>query len=341
MVTVRDRGQLLLTTAVVLALIILSLTVLLNAAATTDIRSPDDPATDLVETDRLAQDIEYGSAGLVGQLQGVTRFSSNASLQTTINESFEAYTDILYESAGDRRATHVTLDGAQITQHGTYVADPDLESNLTDADNSTTLIKLDPDDDTAPLAGMRLSLAVDSLENTTETAFQIRIHGDDSAIALAMLSSDGGSVTIAFDTYDPANESDEPDFSNATTHQCEADTYADIDLTRYNRTSATCHVNPFDQIDPIDTDEYGLVFVNPANATGGYHYVVGTTLSEADTRYDAYNETTADGPYIAPIAWSVEVSLTQLAVASERQHVTDLVIYDYRHTAGFLEVPWA
>lgn len=338
MVTSRQRGQLLLTTAVVLALIILSLTVLLNAAATTDIRSPDDPATDLVETDRLSQDIEYGSAGLIGQLQGSNRFSSNASLQTAINKSIKAYADILYESAGDRRATHVTLAGAQITQHGTYVADPDRESNLTDGDNSTRLIKLDPAGDTAPLAGMRLSLAVDSLENTTETAFQIRIHGDGAALALAFLSTESGSMTITYDTYDPT---DEPDFGDADSHICEAETYGDIDLTRYNRTDAACHVDPFEHIDPIDTDEYGLVFVNPANATGGYHYVVGTTLSAADTRYETYNDTTTDEPYIAPIAWSVEISLTQLAVASERQSLTDLEIYDYRHTAGFLEVPWA
>lgn len=325
---VTHRGQLMLTTAVIIAMVILGAAVLLTAAATTDVRSPDDPTTDIVEADRLAQDIERGGAGLAGQVNAMGPFDSEAVLQATLNDSFEAYGDLLFEAAGDRRATLLELDGGTVVQSGAYLADPNRSTALAGGD------VVDPDTP-APLAALQLSLNVSDLDALPENSFQLRVHGPERTTAIAV-TEQGGDVMLYRDTYDPAVVS-EPTFDSPPT-ACAAGAFVGIDLTRGNQTASSCHVNPFDTLE-LDGDGLGLTVENPDGVAGGFHVAVG----HATDRFVAagYAEwPTDDEPFVSPIAWTVELSMSQWARASERHATVSVGVYDHPESAGYLEVPW-
>lgn len=334
MVREPSRGQLLLTTAVVLALIILGLTVLLNASVTTEIRSPDDPATDLAEADRLAQDIERGSTSLVVFQQNEGYYAERSALELAMNESFDVYGDILYETVGDRRATHVTLETITINQNGTYVADPDRETDLSPEESSGPTVLIDPNE-SAPLAALQLSLEVESLEDDPDDAFQVHFHGDDNISAIAIHAGDDDAVAISHDTYDIDGNAS---FTDSDEVSCEGDQYVDIDLTRYNRTDADCHVDLFAS---LEGDHFGLTFENPTSTKGGFHFVMGPGELGNETMFDAYDGDEPDGPFTAYAAWSVDLTISQLSQASDRHSSQEIEVYADPQASGSLEVPWA
>lgn len=324
-----DRGQVLLTTAVVLAMLVLGAALVLTAATTTDVRSPDDPTTDALEADRILGDIERGAGGLAGAINAEVP-PDTETLETSLASAFDRYDDRLYESLGDRRGTIVGLGSVSIEQAGTYVADPDLDTPL---ETNEAAFGTDSTE-RAAFAGLRVALERDTLPGTPEDSLQVRVNGTEQTRAIAMYA-DGDEVVVAVDTVDHGAQ---PDFAGGSSTVCGDDDVVEIDLSRTGVGAGDCHVDPFGALE-ADEDGYGLVFDDPdTDVHGGYHYVV--DLPTSAFTEDGFADEPASTAFATPIAWTVGFEVTQHARASE--HHTEVVseIYNTPVAVELLEVPW-
>lgn len=297
---VTDRGQLLLVTAVILAMIVLGMAVMLNSAVTTEVRSPDDPTTDVTEADRIAMDIERGSAGLVGQVNTeVVR--GNGDLTTSLESTFDAYADLVFETMGDRRATLTELSFGGVVEEGSYLADPDPDTTL--AEETITGM--------TAVAGLRMSLDLSDTERIV-----IDITGETQTTEVTVEHT-GSAVEIEVD--------------GAVVETCPLGGSTELDLTRHDRSGVGCHVNPFEAIDGDGENVTAIEISNPNDVAGAIQLVVDTSPSEL-----SINELDT-----TVIAWSVEIELSQWARASERHVTSTIEVYRHPHTIGAMEVPWA
>lgn len=327
-----DRAQLMLTTAVILAMIVLGVAVLLTAASTTEVRAPDDPTTDGIEAERIAADIERGSAGLAASVNGADRHASAAALAAELAAAFEPYEASLYESIGDRRATSIDLEAGAIDQLGAYLADPDLETPPSFGDEGLGV----DGDATMPMAAVRFALDADSLGSSPTSSIQLRFVGEDRVTTVAIYR-DGETTRLETSTDDRGDESIAFD---GEAFACGQSATVDVDLSRHGADGADCQFDPFASIEPVEGDEYGLVVENDAGVTGGYHLAVGEEPTAFAATHALVDTAGEDEPYAAYLAWSIELELSQWSRAGERHAQTSVVAATHPHAATVLEVPW-
>lgn len=338
-----DRGQLLLLTAVALAFVILGLAVLLNAAVTTDVRAPDDPAVDVVETDRLAADLDRGLIGLIARVNGGGTYPNEADLAGAADANLTRYMDVLFEAVGDRRGALVDLEVGEMST-GTLVIDANLSSRplLHDEAPSDRSIRVDPNDP-APIAGLQLAFTEAALENATD-ATGVLVYGDGACV-LVTVSIDGDNATVSKSTVDCID----PVHSDPAEEECAfTDGRVVVDLGPGTPTASTCSVDAFDAVDPIEApDAYGLAIHEPNATDAGYRFVVGDRTFEHVTdgepdgdAYVVYEDDDTPSPYIAPVVWSLPVEVTLHARASERTATTTFDLGDDPTLATHLEVAW-
>lgn len=323
-----DRGQVLLTTAVVLAMLVLGAALVLTAATTTDVRSPDDPTTDALEADRILGDIDRGAGGLAGAINAEVP-ADTETLEASLQSAFDRYDDRLYESLGDRRGTIVGLASVSIDHTGAYVADPDLDSPLQTNDAS---FGTDPSE-RAAIAGLHVGVNRTTLPGAPDESVQVRINGSEQTRAIAMYA-DGDEAVVAVDTVDHGAE---PDFDGASTTVCGDDAIVEIDLSRAGVGAGDCHIDPFEELEPDETG-YGLVFDAPDTVDGGYHYVV--DLPTAAFTDHGFADAPDEAAFATPIAWTVGFEVTQHARASEHRTEAVIEVYDTSVAVELLEVPW-
>lgn len=333
-----DRGQIMLVGAIAIAIMILGVGVLLNAAVTTEVRAPDDPATDLDEADRLAGELEAGIAGLAARANQDGRYA----VQTDVADAFDANLSVLmnysYLSVGQHRAT--LFDGSSSPgnlEYGRFVADGDRNSTLALNDDTGAGISVRVSDENATaIHGLSLSLEVDSLDNAQEP-FGVRVNGSADC-ALFRVEETGGEVNLS-EYAMSCNSTDIGDRDPVREVACDPGnaTYLRIDLGRVPSGAHDCHVDAFASVEPFEGSGYGLAFRNPDSASGGYRYLLGSTNLE---RQDQYADEPGDEPYAVPVLWSFELGFQQEARASTRSITTGIDVYRYPGTIYAMEVPW-
>ncbi len=311
-------------TAIVLAVIILGLATLLTTATITEVRSPDDPTTDVTELDRIALDIERGAAGLAGHINADGPHSSVEAVNTSLAASFDTYDSYLYEAMADRRATLGTIDFQEIVAVGSHLIDSN-RSNSIAFDGSDDAVIIDPAD-SAPLAFLELSVALDSLGETPEDTLEVVITGEDRTnhVLLYDQPTDGPTIELRDDTGE-----------SIETITCEGGPYLDLHLIELDGVSADCQLDPFTGLSPIDETGYGLTIRNGSTVSGGLQLIAGAPPE----RLDHIDETSTTGS-VSPIAWSIELGLTQSARAGERQVSTTIEVYNHPASIEASEVSW-
>lgn len=325
----RSRGQLLLISALALAMIIVGLAVLLNAAILTEVRAPDDPATDLVEADRLGDDIETGLAGVLAHANADGPYGNTASLNETVFEHLSTYEVAMFEAVGERRATLLTLG---ITEndftYGSYAADANRSSPVIFGDpNDTTWTWIDPDD-SAQIADLRFSFEVESINNTEiANAIAIELIGEETNTEYAVVYEENNASVV--------NRSD-----GSTVSTCEPEgDYVTVTFGPLPSEDTDCHVDGLTATSPAP-DGHGLKIHNAENATGGF--MLATEASpETLEGVDEYNPPSDDDPYVTPLIWSSEVRIEQRAHASERLVDRTVSVYEDPIHGTLLEVPWS
>lgn len=347
-----DRGQVLLIAAVTIALMLMGVAVLLNASVTTEVRAPDDPSTDIGESDRIAKDLERGLAGLVARVNAAGPYEGESAVNDTIAPNVSTFTDFFFEALGERRATLLDMSYEGVAEFGTYVADDDRTDDFTflsgdDAHNSVRINASEP----SQILGLVVSVDTSSVEDDARNATGIQLWGDTECHLYSVVSNGSETVDILNQSIEcNANKSDiETDPANTTVEATCTGTFATIDLGRTAppANNSTCYVDAFSSLEPIGDDTYGLSIRNENASLGGYHFLTdsrdfrGISDGSGDPGfYNDYDGPDTDAPYVAPIAWSVSIDVQQRARASEQSVSRDVAVYADPSSAAAMEVPW-
>ena len=335
-----DRGQLLLVSAIVLAMIIFGMAILLNAAVTTDVRAPDDPSTDITESERLGLDLETGVAGLGAHLNVDNLGQDESQLRGDFETNLIRFNNATFEAVGDRRATLSRLSFSDVTM-GTLVADGDRESDLTLADetNEDHSIRISEEDATV-IKGLVFSINT-SIEDI-EDAAGVQLWGEDECVLFSFVSTEDG-VTIYEQRFDSEDCDDENTIiePGEFVDQCEGDFARIVIGPDEPENEDFCYVDGFADLEPFEDGGYGLSIRNPEAAYGGYQFLIASDFySNADGYHDFDAEDT-EHPYVAPVIWSVDIDIDQRARASERSVTRTVDIYADREHIDLLGVPWS
>lgn len=329
----RERAQLLLVTAIIMAIIILGLAVLLNAAVTTDVRAPDDPSTDITESERLGLDFESGVAGLGAYINADGPWAGASELEDYIESNLTTFNDAMFEAVGDRRATLANIRFNDVS-FGTLVADGDRESDLAKDDEDRRVI-LD-ETDSAEVYGLTFSMNVSSLEDDVENATGVELRGADNCVLFSFINN-GTHVELVESDVECGTDN----ITNTTTvdsHEPEGNYTRFVIGQDQPVGDAALFADGFGDLEP-DGTVYGLSILNPAASKGGYRILVGTTDFEDKDYYDDF-EPEEDHPYVASLIWTVDIDVHQRARASERSVTRTVDIYPDEEYIRALGVPW-
>lgn len=345
----RERGQLLLVSAIVLAMIILGLAVLLNAAITAEVRAPDDPSTDITEAERLGLDLERSIADLGAYLNAEGPWEAESDLRTTLDRNISLFNNITFEAVGDRRATLATisLNDSRIS-FGTLVADGDRDADLTlDGEGAVNhSIRVDRPNATE-IRGLTLSLNASEVANETENATGVQLWGTDTDTCklYSFVANTSGGVDLVEQDINCTADNTAINAGNVV-DTCDGPFATVVIGPNAPNASSTCYADGFADVEPIDGDGYGLSIRNPAATSGGYQYLVGTRSFPGVVdgapydSYAVYDPDSTSHPYVAPLVWTIGVDITQQARASERYVTRGIDVYADPANAEVLENPW-
>ena len=333
-----DRGQLLLVSAIVLAMIIFGMAILLNAAVTTDVRAPDDPSTDITESERLGLDLETGVAGLGAHLNVDNLGQDESQLRGDFETNLIRFNNATFEAVGDRRATLSRLSFSDVTM-GTLVADGDRESDLTLADetNENHSIRISEEDATV-IKGLVFS--INTSREDVKDAAGVQLWGEDECVLFSFVSTVDGVAIYEQEIGDcEIDNADLEDGKEITT--CDGDFARIVIGPDEPENEDFCYVDGFADLEPFEDGGYGLSIRNPEAADGGYQFLIASDFySNADGYHDFDAEDT-EHPYVAPVIWSVDIDIDQRARASERSVTRTVDIYADREHIDLLGVPWS
>lgn len=347
---VGDRGQVLLITAITLSFILIGLAVLLNAGITTEVRSPDDPSTDIGESQRIADDLDQGLAGLVAHVNARGPYDDRTAVNDTVAANVSTFGDFWFEALGERRATLLDLDYGDVTDYGTYVADGDRAADFRLRNESDVHHSVRIDDDApARVYGLLVSVDTSTLAADERNATGIQVWGATGCHLYSLVENGTDGVDVRNQSVDcEGNETAidvAPDTSLVAT--CNG-TFATVDFGRSDPgNESVCHVDAFGSLRAIGDGAYGLSIRNPAASDGGYHFLTNATTFEGVTDLTAdpefYHNASDPGddyPRISPVAWTVSIDVEQRARASIRDVSRAVDVYATADNARAQEVPW-
>lgn len=348
-----DRGQVLLIAAITLAVVVLGVAVLLNAAVTTEVRAPDDPATDLDEADRVAGDIETGLAGVAARINAEGTYDDEDPLEDAFDANVSTFATYTALSMGHHRASMVNLSSANVT-FGTYVADGDRTTDLRFAQGNVSNHSIRvSESDATEILGLTTSLnktEINRQNGPNETVgFQFRGANDTCNLYSIETGSTRNDITVDVrEGIDCEEDTDSLDnYTGTVAAECTLDNeteYARIEFRERPTSDDVCHVDPFADLDPVDGDGYGFSIRNPTSVSGGYGYLLGTRdfrgVDDGTVDDDVYWDSPDDHPYAVPVVWSFEVTLDQDARASSRVVTSTVPVYDDPDNVDGMGVPW-
>lgn len=288
-----DRGQLLLVTALSLAILFVTLALILNTAIYTEnlaTRSGDiGGATDAVRYQDAARD---GIGGVI-EFANANNNTSHSTLQSNLStgvDSFRNYSARLFAS-GDR-AVEVTLEDSA---DGTRIEQSDESRNFTNRSGVTNWILVENVENTREV---RFHVFSNLLEDLGLTPFRMILAGPTDTWELTVSDPTGTSIEIEID-------------SPSGTDTCStSDSDAWINVTDGTFAGESC--DPLDSFgDGIGTP-YDIRFENSEDASGTYTMIVdNASLSndvEAGTNTHLY-EDGAGQPFAAHAIYSANVTV--------------------------------
>ncbi|MFP4590707.1 MAG: hypothetical protein ACLFM8_04500 [Halobacteriales archaeon] len=345
-----DRGQMLLLAAITLAVVLLGMAVLLNAAVTTEVRAPDDPSTDLDEAERIASDVEAGLSGLAARINLDGQHAQNAALTDAFEANDSTFANYVEMSMGRHRASLLDHSFANVTL-GAYVADGDRTTDLrfrtgSPSDHSTRVDR----SDATTIRGMTFSLNKTEIRRSTvdDVAVGFQFWGDsDCQLFTVEAPTVTNNVTVQKQDIDctAPNSAIENSTSSDTTEvaECSLDDstqFARVEFREEPTSDDVCHVDPFVDLDPVDGSGYGFSIRNPTSVEGGYSYLLGSQTFRGYGDDDYYADSPDDDPYALPVVWSFDLTLEQRARASSRSVTSPVVVYDDPDNVAAMGVPW-
>lgn len=338
MVTPRDdRGQILLIAALTIAITLLGVTVLLNASVITEVRAPDDPATDLEEAERLSDDVEAGLAGLAARLNQERRYNGDAALTSALESNVSTFFDYATLSIGQHRATMLDPNSTPTdVQIGTYVADGNLSSTLALPDEDADVNVSDRVTPEAPIYGLSLSLNSTYLTTGQDDHVGIELRGADGECRLYRLEPTA-SDEVEIVEYDISCGDPPAGSAGTRIETCDPDVFPNtrFDFGRVAGDAEACHVNLLDRVPGVDGTAHELAFHNPGVVEGGYRYVTGADITDP-----VYDPPSGSSPYVTPVVHAFDVTLEQRARASRRTVETTVTVHRHHGAPYAMGVPW-
>lgn len=298
-----DRGQLLLVTALALAVLLVSLALLLNTAIYTEnlaTRSADPGSADALSHQR---DAVQGVGGAISSVNA-HHAETNETLRANLTASVRAWDDATARHAAvdaDAAVASVasTTNGTQAVQNRTR--------NFTAADgtrNWTLTEGVAPD---RGLRAFRLSVRQDSLSPGPAGAFHVNVTDADQTWRIYVYENGTEAQVAVYNGTTDATTTD-ANCSAAPTNGTVA-----VDLTDGTVGGRECA--PLSVFSDVD-DPYDVAYRNADEVNGTYSVVVNQSTLAADPgAFDT--RSSGNVPYSAPAVYAVEVDL-----AFESQRVT-------------------
>lgn len=340
-----DSAQLLLISAIVLAVLVLGLAVLLNAALFAGGHAPGGASVDIADADRLHDDINRDMGTLLAWLNERGPYAAESDLSADVTANASTFADRLFETVGDHRGALLDLEVASLG-YGTYVADANRSTPLTlEDENEPTVSERISASEPRAIVNLEFSIDTGTVTENASNATAIQVIGDnDVCRAIGFVATDDNEVSILRSDFDCATE--EPTFDPAEEVIATTDRgpYVNISLGERPHAHTDVYYDIFADIEPIASngdDRYGLAIRNPHGIDGAYHYLIdGAIYDPPPAGYSSYPATESDGPYVAPIVWSLDVNLSHVSRTTDRTTQLTVQVYEDVNRVPFPEVPW-
>jgi len=319
--TARDRAQLILVGALLLATVILGLSMLLNSVLFTGATGATGASVAIEETDFVDYDVELGMRELVVRLNHATRNQSAAELGDAISVQTRNFSHALGESRSRSSSVAVSVDysNASSTFGGRIVQDHNADMS----DPGGGVSSWQPVDAGTNARIGWFSLSVD-LANTSDTApFEVTAQNDTHDLHLLMERNDTNSLQV---------ETRLEDATGAVVASDDIPCGADrgrVLLDLYAGTAFTGRCS-FTGIATLDRPT-SLRFGNVDELRGKYAIVTNET-SPSITSTGSYP--TCDGvppslaePCIAPAVWEANVSVDVLGPSIRYENAYNMTVY--------------
>jgi len=299
MADVTDRAQLILVTALVLALTLVALTLLLNTVIYTDnlaSRGIDTEGRDAV----TFQDSVSADIGDLIDEENRRAHGSHGSVEENVTSGLEPL-ETIYTLRYAEHASIVEVNASSFkTSNGTLVRQTNSTRSLTnESDESDWTITTDVDDTRGFIMTLENSTLISTSASQAETdgAFYINVTSPGQEWRAYVYENETNSeVAIAIDN------------GTGATEICSVDR----SLVRVDLTGGTLGAEPCSGLDWTNSiaNDYDISFVNGDNAEGRYDLTVNTSGTGSVNESNLNDGTSVqDSPYYLPAIYSATVDI--------------------------------
>ncbi|MFW5917952.1 MAG: DUF7261 family protein [Haloferacaceae archaeon] len=291
MADVDDRGQLLLVGALTLAVMLVALAVLLNAAIYTGNVATRDAGTGAGEAIEYEGEARTMAQASIDDVDGDTY----AAVEANFTDAVQGWSELTHTHSGaSLAASNLTTVN---TTYGTRVAQHTDRNFTDDNGNSTWTVAED-----SHVRAFRMNVTRDSLASGADDAFYVNFD-NGSGDWNVFVYEDGGNVTVSLENPDGETVGDD------CTVDPGADNRALVDFTAGTVGGQACPKMDF--VGNL-SDEYTVRYVDARNGDGDeringtYSLVVGESLDDLETGADE----NGDAPTVTRVLYSAELQVT-------------------------------